>query len=96
VAGLQRKDDFMSTSLASSSQSSVAHNYKGIDKAAIFLLSLPEEYIKKIFSKLDQFEVLELSQRMALLGMVPAEVVESLYVELANRMGSGRNTYREL
>lgn len=78
----------MNTSLMSPSSTSLAHNYKGIDKAAIFLLSLPEEYVKKVFSKLDQFEVLELSQRMATLGMIPAEVIEDLYIELANRLGS--------
>jgi flagellar motor switch protein FliG len=80
----------METAIATSAmhKSPLTSNYNGVEKAAIFLLSLPEDYVKKIFAKLDQFEVLELSQRMATLGMIPAEVVEDLYVELANRMGS--------
>lgn len=60
----------------------------GIDKAAALLLSLPEDYVKRIFSKLEQFEILELSQRMALLGMVPADVIEGLYIEFVESVGS--------
>lgn len=61
----------------------------GPDKAAAFMLSLSDEYVKAIFEKLDTMEVLILSQRMASLGKVKAEIVESLYVEFAEQAGSG-------
>ncbi len=78
----------MTNAVIPSPQESPQQRYKGLDKAAILLLSLPENYVKKIFDKLDQFEILELSQRMATLGMIPAQVIEDLYVELANSIGS--------
>lgn len=65
----------------------------GPEKAAALLLSLPDDQVKRIFDQLDAHEVLELSQKMATLGKVRAEVVEDLYVEFADTLGSGASLY---
>jgi flagellar motor switch protein FliG len=64
------------------------HPLSGIDKAAIILLSLPAEMVGKIFAQLDTAEIIELSSRMATLGIVRAQVVEDLYVEFVDSVGS--------
>lgn len=61
----------------------------GPDKAAAFLLSLTDEYTKKLFDNLETHEVMVLSQRMASLGKIKADVIEALYVEFAELAGSG-------
>lgn len=65
----------------------------GPEKAAALLLSLPDDQVKRIFDQLDAHEVLELSQQMATLGKVKAEVVEELYVEFADSLGSGATLF---
>ncbi len=60
----------------------------GIEKSAILLLSLGEEHTAKIFAALDQEEILQLSQTMANLGKVSAQVVERLFIEFAENMTS--------
>lgn len=61
----------------------------GPDKAAAFLLSMTDEYVKRIFERLESHEILILSQKMASLGKIKADVVEALYVEFADHAGSG-------
>lgn len=60
----------------------------GTEKAAIFMLALGEEYTAKIFEHMDDEEILELSQTMATLGKVNANVVERLFVDFAEQMSS--------
>jgi len=60
----------------------------GSEKAAIFMLALGEEYTAKIFEHMDDEEILEISQTMASLGKVNANVVERLFVDFAEQMSS--------
>ncbi|MDY0030142.1 MAG: flagellar motor switch protein FliG [Pseudobdellovibrionaceae bacterium] len=60
----------------------------GIEKAAIFLLSLGEEHTARIFQNMDEDEILEISQTMANLGRVSSSVVERLFMEFAEQMSS--------
>ncbi len=60
----------------------------GVEKSAILLLSLGEEQTAKIFSQLDEEEILALSQTMSNLGKVSSQVVERLFIEFAENMTS--------
>lgn len=60
----------------------------GAEKAAIFLLALGEEYTAKIFEHMDDEEIMEISQTMAGLGKVSANVVERLFIDFAEQMTS--------
>lgn len=60
----------------------------GSEKAAAFLLSLGEEYASKLFEKMTEDEILEISQTMANLGKVSSGVVEKIFVEFADQMSS--------
>jgi len=60
----------------------------GAEKSAIFLLALGEEYTAKIFEHMDDDEIMEISQTMANLGKVSANVVERLFVDFAEQMSS--------
>ncbi len=60
----------------------------GPEKAAILLLSLPEEQTAKIFEQMDEDEIMELSQTMANLGKIGPHVVERLFVDFAEQMTS--------
>lgn len=62
----------------------------GPEKAAIFMLSLGEEYTAKIFEHMDDEEIMEISATMSSLGKVGANVVERLFVDFAEQM-SGAN-----
>ncbi|MDD3021190.1 MAG: flagellar motor switch protein FliG [Alphaproteobacteria bacterium] len=60
----------------------------GVEKTAIFLLSLGEEHTTRIFQNMDEDEILEISQTMANLGRVNSSVVERLFMEFAEQMSS--------
>ncbi len=60
----------------------------GSEKAAAFLLALGEEYSTKIFEKMTEDEILEISQTMANLGKVSSGVVEKIFVEFADQMSN--------
>ncbi len=60
----------------------------GQDKAAIFMLSLPQEYAARLFERMDQEEIKELSMSMANLGSIDATVVERLFIEFADQLSS--------
>ena len=60
----------------------------GMEKAAIFMLALGEDYTAKIFEHMDDDEIMEISQTMASLGKVNANVVERLFVDFAEQMSS--------
>lgn len=61
---------------------------KGSEKAAILLLSLPEEHVSHLISRLDPDEIKEISQSMVNLGTIKAHMVETLFVEFANEISS--------
>ncbi len=60
----------------------------GTDKAAIFMLSIGEEHAAKLFEFMDDEEIMEISQTMATLGKVSANIVERLFVDFAEQMSS--------
>ncbi|WP_417518081.1 flagellar motor switch protein FliG [Minwuia sp.] len=64
-------------------------NLSGSQKAAIMILSLGEESTAKVWELLDDEEIKEVSQTMANLGSINADVIERLFVEFANQMTSG-------
>ncbi len=63
----------------------------GVEKTAIFLLSLGEEHTAKIFSHMDETEILEISQTMANLGKISSNVVERLFIDFAEQMSSSNS-----
>ena len=60
----------------------------GNQKAAILMLSISEESAMKLFQLMDDDEIRELSQAMAGLGRVDAEMIERLFVEFADQVSS--------
>ncbi len=60
----------------------------GPEKAAILLMSIQDDVAQKIFERLSDEEIKELSQVMASLGTVSSNVVEKLFVEFAEQMSS--------
>lgn len=60
----------------------------GSEKAAILLLALGEEHTSKIFENMDDDEIMEISQTMANLGKISANVIERLFVDFAEQMSS--------
>ena len=63
-------------------------SYKGTERAAIMMLSLPDEQAQKIFAHLETGEIKDLSQAMVNLGTISSNVVETLCVEFVNEMAS--------
>jgi flagellar motor switch protein FliG len=60
----------------------------GAEKAALFILSLGEEYAARLFTHMNDDEIKELSQVMANLGNVSSTLVEKLFVEFAEQMSA--------
>ena len=60
----------------------------GPEKAAIMMLALGEEHATKLFTHMDDEEIRELSQTMANLGTVSANIIERLFVEFAEQISS--------
>ena len=67
------------------------YNLTGPQKAAILMMSLPEEHVSKILSLMDDEEIRELSIVMTSLGTVPSTTVEKLFLEFASAV-SGPGT----
>jgi len=63
-------------------------NLSGPQKAAIFMLAVGMEHSSKIFERMDDEEIRELSHAMSNLGSVGATVVERLFVEFADQLSS--------
>jgi len=63
----------------------------GPDKAAVLMLALGEDHSATIWGRLDEEEIKEISQAMATLGTVPAEVMEALFMEFAGSISSTGN-----
>jgi flagellar motor switch protein FliG len=69
----------------------VKDNYRdlsGPQKAAIFMLALGETQAAKLFKKMDDEEIRNLSHNMALLGTVKSGVIEPLFVEFTDHLSS--------
>lgn len=64
----------------------------GTEKAALFILSLGEEYAARIFTHMNDDEIKELSQVMANLGTVSSNLVEKLFVEFAEQISATGGT----
>jgi len=60
----------------------------GTEKTAIFMLSLGEDHTARLFSHMNEEEIMELSQTMATLGKVSSTVVERLFIDFAEQMTS--------
>ena len=60
----------------------------GAEKAALLLMSVGEDNATRLFSLMDDDEIRELSQAMANLGNVSAQMVERLLIEFADQISS--------
>ncbi|MFN3449731.1 MAG: flagellar motor switch protein FliG [Roseococcus sp.] len=60
---------------------------KGPQKAAIVMLTLGEEHAAKLFARMHEDEIRDLSHAMAQLGTVPAELVEAVCEEFSANLG---------
>ncbi len=60
----------------------------GTEKAAILVMAIGENHAAKLFTKMDDEEIKEISQTMAGLGTVSAALVERLFVEFAEQVAS--------
>ena len=60
----------------------------GPQKAAVFMLAVGREHSSKIFERMDDEEIRELSHAMSTLGSVNAGVVERLFVEFADQLST--------
>ncbi|MEQ8442065.1 MAG: flagellar motor switch protein FliG [Alphaproteobacteria bacterium] len=69
----------------------VRDDYRGLsgpDKAAMMILAIGEDNAVKLFQHMDDEEIREISQTMANLGTVNANLVERLFVEFAEQISS--------
>lgn len=64
------------------------YNLSGPQKAAILMMSLPDEYVTKMLSLMEDEEIRELSTVMTGLGSVPSAVVEKLFLEFASAISN--------
>jgi flagellar motor switch protein FliG len=78
MAGQRLRDDVKSLS--------------GLEKSALFILALGEEYAARIFGHMNDDEIKDLSQVMANLGNVSSTLVEKLFVDFAEQMSSAGGT----
>ncbi len=60
----------------------------GAQKAAIMMLAMGDEQSARIWEELEDDEIREISQTMAQLGSISAEVMEQLFLEFANLIAS--------
>ena len=60
----------------------------GPEKAALLLMSVGEDNATRLFDLMDDNEIKEVSQTMATLGTVSAEVIERLFVEFVDHLSS--------
>ena len=65
-------------------------NLSGMQKAAVFMLSIGSQNAAVLFEKMDNEEVRELSNAMTNLGNISAGVLEQLFIEFADQLsGTG-------
>jgi len=60
----------------------------GPQKAAVFMLAVGHDHSAKLFERMDDEEIRELSHAMSTLGSVGANVVERLFVEFADQLST--------
>jgi flagellar motor switch protein FliG len=60
----------------------------GTEKAAIIMLAVGEEGAMDLFALMDEDEIREISQTMAKLGTIDAQVIEHCFVEFADQLSS--------
>lgn len=63
----------------------------GLQKASVFLLALPTNYVESIFDKLEETEITLLVQSMSSLGKVSAEIVQKVFDEFVEHVSSTGN-----
>ena len=63
----------------------------GAQKAATFMLAIGEEHAARLFAKMHEDEIRDISSAMANLGTVPATAVEDLCREFADSLGQTGN-----
>ena len=61
----------------------------GVQKTAILLLAMGDEYVQKIFKELDRDEIVKVSKAMVELETVPQEIVEAVLREFHETFLSG-------
>ena len=69
----------------------MAATLNGTQKAATFMLAIGEEHAARLFAKMHEDEIRDISQAMATLGAVPAASVEELCREFAENLGQTGN-----
>ena len=62
----------------------------GVQKTAILLLAMGDEYVQKIFKELDRDEIVKVSKAMVELETVPQEIVEAVLTEFHETFLSGK------
>ena len=60
----------------------------GPQKAGTFMLAIGAEQSGRLFERMDDEEIRELSQHMSLLGNINASIIERLFVEFADQLSS--------
>jgi flagellar motor switch protein FliG len=66
----------------------LAKPLSGTEKAAMFLLASGEEHASKLFAKLEIEEIKEITQAMSGLGVVSGRVIDGLFRDFIERLGS--------
>ena len=61
----------------------------GPQKAAVILMAIGEERAGKMFQKMDDEEIKEISSAMATLGSIGAPIVEELFRDFVNAFSGG-------
>jgi flagellar motor switch protein FliG len=69
----------------------MAGNLTGAQKAATFMLAIGEDHAARLFAKMHEDEIRDISQAMANLGTVAATAVEELCREFADGLGQTGN-----
>jgi len=60
------------------------------------MLSIGEDHTAKLFEFMDDEEIMEISQTMANLGKVSANIVERLFVDFAEQMSSTGSLFKKM
>ncbi len=60
----------------------------GKEKAATFMLAIPQEYSAKLFERMEDEEIFQISQAMTKLGSISAEALEELLNEFTEQLSS--------
>jgi flagellar motor switch protein FliG len=66
---------------------SVTRTLRGPQKAAVLMLALGEEHATRLFARMHEDEIRDLSHAMSQLGTIPAQTVESICDEFAQHLG---------